>query len=118
VEFDYVVQRQRQTGNPYLKAKYSHLLWLSPQKHFRFASDALKAYVQIITNLNKTAWDKEAKRDVHDLKTNISNALYLASSTGNVKEIAKVKSLTIRIARKFRFDNDKTFTNVLLMDES
>lgn len=114
-EFNYIIKRQKQTKNPYLKAKYSHILWLSPKKHLRFATDALTQYRKIIRELNSTVWDNDMKRDVHTLRHNLSNAFHLSVSTSKQVEIEKLKRLILTITKKFRFDSDKTHINIGLV---
>src|SRR5690606_24955744 len=36
--------------NPKYKAKYNHLLWLSPQKHIDFAKEAIESYLLLLKN--------------------------------------------------------------------
>lgn len=114
-EFNYIIKRQKQTKNPYLKVKYSHILWLSPKKHLRFATDALTQYRKIIRELNSTVWDNDMKRDVHTLRHNLSNAFHLSVSTSKQVEIEKIKRLILTITKKFRFDSDKTYINIGLV---
>ncbi len=114
-EFNYLISRQKQTKNPNLKAKYSHILWLSPKKNLRFASAALIQYRKIITDLNLTVWANDEKRDVHSLRHNLSNAFYLAVSTSQPEEIDKIKKIILSITKKFRFDSDKTYINIGLV---
>ncbi len=114
-EFNYLIQRQKQTKNIQLKVKYSHILWLSPKKHLQFAIDALSQYIKIIRDLNSTVWNNDEKIDVHSLKHNLSNALYLAISTSKTTEIEKIKKQILSITRKFRFNLDNTFINIGLV---
>ncbi len=114
-EFNYVIQRQKATKNLALKVKYSHLLWLTPKKHFDYALDAINCYTKIIGKLNKTVWDSEEKGYVYSLKHNLSNAFYLSLSTGKPDEIEKIKRLILSVARNFRFDSDKTYINIGLV---
>ncbi len=114
-EFNHIIQRQKQTKNPHLKARYSHILWLSPKKHLRFATDALTQYIKVIRNLNSIVWDDDERRDVYVLKLFISNAFHLATSTSKPAEIEKIKKLILPIIRKFRFESDKTYVNINLV---
>lgn len=114
-EFNYLIKREKQTKNPHLKAKYSHILWLSPKKHLRFATDALTQYRKIIRELNSFVWESDEKRDVHFLRHNISNAFHLCISTSKQNEIDKIKKLILPISKKFRIDSDKTYINIELV---
>lgn len=48
--FDYIKTRANNVQNPKYKAKYNHLLWLSPQKHIDFAKEAIENYLLLLKN--------------------------------------------------------------------
>ena len=48
--FDYIKVRAENVKNPKYKAKYNHLLWLSPQKHIDFAKKAIESYLLLLQN--------------------------------------------------------------------
>lgn len=48
--FDYLKTRANTVKNPKYKAKYNHLLWLSPQKHIEFAKQAIENYLSLLQN--------------------------------------------------------------------
>lgn len=48
--FDYIKTRANKVQNPKYKAKYNHLLWLSPQKHIDFAKEAIESYLSLLKN--------------------------------------------------------------------
>lgn len=48
--FDYIKTRANKVQNPKYKAKYNHLLWLSPQKHIDFAKEAIESYLLLLKN--------------------------------------------------------------------
>lgn len=48
--FDYIKTRANKVQNPKYKAKYNHLLWLSPQKHIDFAREAIENYLLLLKN--------------------------------------------------------------------
>jgi len=48
--FDYIKTRANQVQNPKYKAKYNHLLWLSPQKRIAFAKEAIECYLLLLKN--------------------------------------------------------------------
>jgi hypothetical protein len=48
--FDYIKVRASSVKNPKYKAKYYHLLWLSPQKHIDFARQAIESYLLLLKN--------------------------------------------------------------------
>lgn len=48
--FEYIKTRSIKVQNPKYKAKYNHLLWLSPQKHIDFAKQAIESYLLLLKN--------------------------------------------------------------------
>ncbi len=48
--FDYIKIRANSVNNPKYKAKYNHLLWLSPQKHIDYAKQAIENYLLLLQN--------------------------------------------------------------------
>jgi hypothetical protein len=48
--FDYIKVRSENVTNPKYKAKYNHLLWLSPQKQIDFAKEAIESYLFLLKN--------------------------------------------------------------------
>lgn len=48
--FEYIKKRAKDVVNPKYKAKYNHLLWLSPNKHIEFAKEAIDSYFSILKN--------------------------------------------------------------------
>lgn len=48
--FEYIKTRAVKVKNPKYRAKYNHLLWLSPQKHIDFAKEAIESYLLLLKN--------------------------------------------------------------------
>lgn len=48
--FDYIKTRANSVKNPKYKAKYNHLIWLSPKKHIDFAKQAIENYLLLLQN--------------------------------------------------------------------
>jgi hypothetical protein len=46
--YNYLEERMVSTTNPLLKARYAHILWLSPKKHGKYAETAIDAYLKLI----------------------------------------------------------------------
>lgn len=55
--FEYIKTRANNVKNPKYKAKYNHLLWLSPQKHIDFAKQAIESYFSYSENSSFPADD-------------------------------------------------------------
>lgn len=53
--YAYLKKRFEETNNPLLKARYSHLLWFSPLKHFNYAKSTMDSYLYLTSYYeNKT----------------------------------------------------------------
>jgi hypothetical protein len=48
--FEYIKSRAKHIQNPKYKAKYNHLLWLSPQKKIDYAKQAIENYLLLLQN--------------------------------------------------------------------
>lgn len=48
--FEYIKTRANKAQNQKYKAKYNHLLWLSPQKNIEFAKNAIESYLLLLQN--------------------------------------------------------------------
>ncbi|GAB2545323.1 DUF4209 domain-containing protein [Rufibacter soli] len=103
-DYRYLIERQGQTLNPYLKATYSHILWLSPKKHLRVALDALSAYTEIISSLEAGGIE-----DTYRFMNFLSNAFKLAVSTGNKGEIEQVKAIFLNTLQRCRLHPEAVF---------
>jgi hypothetical protein len=55
--FDYIKTRANNVNNLKYKAKYNHLLWLSPQKQINFAKQAIESYLLLLQNSSFQADD-------------------------------------------------------------
>ncbi len=105
--FEYLIERQKQAKAINLKARYSHILWLSSKKKIEFAHTAIEKYLQLIKIREKQ--DKENPKDYFGLKVleNIKNAFLLSLSI-NYK-IDEVKKEIIRIVNKYSFDSSSSY---------
>ncbi|NHQ79825.1 hypothetical protein, partial [Elizabethkingia miricola] len=55
--FDYIKARASKVNNPKYKAKYNHLLWLSPVRNGNFAQQAIENYLLLLQNSSFSADD-------------------------------------------------------------
>lgn len=70
-------ERFNRTENKYLKVRYGHLLWLSPQKHFDYAREAIDNYFHIISELETK--EKEVEKSLGlEFILYIKNLYYLS----------------------------------------
>lgn len=55
--FVYLKKRAEETINPKYKSRYNHILWLSPQKHYNYAKQAIESYITLLENSSFAADD-------------------------------------------------------------
>lgn len=63
--YDYLKARLETSSNPLIKARYAHLLWQSPKKHFQYAKIALEVYWKLVSIFEEK--DKEEPEKHHGL---------------------------------------------------
>ncbi len=55
--FEYIKKRAEETINPKYKSRYNHILWLSQQKHYTYAKQAIESYMNVLENSDFAAND-------------------------------------------------------------
>lgn len=111
-EFDdrtyaYLMERSGATRSPLTRARYSHLLWLSPKKHLKYAKAAIDSYLELVKIYEKQDIEKLEKHYGLDVLNAIRNAFFIA---GQVKyRLADTKSEMIRLIKKFNVNSSSTF---------
>lgn len=80
--FDYIKSRANSVNNPKYKAKYNHLLWLSPVKHIDFAKEAIENYLLLLQN---SSFSVEDNTQCHSFGKYFKN-LYVLCQTVNFKK--------------------------------
>lgn len=103
-QLDYLVDRQKNCESMILKARYSHLLWLSKRKRIEYGQNAIDAYISLAeyyANLDSA----DPKRDhwLQFLET-IKNLIALSSSTSY--KIDDTKALIIKHCLKYPIENE------------
>jgi hypothetical protein len=98
-KYIYLIERQKNAESASLKARYSHILWLSPKKKIEFAKCAIDNYLKLIKIREKQ--DTDFPEDNFGLKVleNIKNAFLLSISVKHKVEI--VKKEVIRLVTKY-----------------
>ena len=79
--FVYLKKRAEETINPKYKSRYNHILWLSPQKHYNYAKQAIESYIVLLENSNFAADDNLLN---NSFRTYFEN-LFLLSQSINYK---------------------------------
>jgi hypothetical protein len=97
--YQYLFERQKKVKAINLKARYSHILWLSPKKKIEYAQTAIDNYLKLIKIREKQ--DIKFPDEHFGLKVleNIKNAFLLSLSV-NYK-IEETKKEVIRIVKKY-----------------
>ncbi|MFA9289975.1 MAG: DUF4209 domain-containing protein [Solirubrobacteraceae bacterium] len=105
--FEYLKIRAKEIINPNFKAKYNHLLWLSPKKHIYFAKIAVDSYFLILQNAKASTEEKL----INILFTrNYKNLLMLSQTINYRKE--KVFEYFISLLQDIKF-NDITKYSII-----
>lgn len=127
-DFEYIKSRADHVINPKYKAKYNHLLWLSPQKHIEFAKKAIINYLKLLQNHTEHAKDF----DSHSFRHYYENVFVLSQKIKYKNEeviqyliyhldIEKLNALSKCSLMKFVIENGKKLdvsTKILFYDYS
>lgn len=107
--YEYIQGRLASTANPLLRARYAHVLWLSPRKHGTYAELAVDAYIELIKAYELK--DKESPNEHHglDVLDAAENAFYTAMNIKDMKRIQAVKSEIIRLINKYNPQSSSLF---------
>jgi len=81
--FDYIKTRANNAQNPKYKAKYNHLLWLSPQKHIDFAKEAIESYLLLLKN---SSFDVEDNLQCFSFGKYFKNIFILSQTVNHKKD--------------------------------
>jgi Domain of unknown function (DUF4209) len=113
-QFEYIKKRVEATNNDYLKHRYSHILWLSPQKHLRYAKETISAYI----NLVKINFQKLEEEDIEGLGIIIYRQLInivLIAQSSNCTRKEEIKTLIIDITGKIKPESQNKYLFSLLI---
>lgn len=105
--YEYLIERLNSTSNPILKARYAHILWLSPKKHSKYAKNVIDSYLEIIKIFEKK--DKEKPKDHYGLR--IGNIVNNAFCIGcQIKyRLNEIKAEIMRLIKNFNLDSSSAF---------
>ncbi|MDN4029816.1 DUF4209 domain-containing protein [Chryseobacterium gambrini] len=93
-DFVYLKKRAEETINPKYKSRYNHILWLSPQKHYNYAKQAIESYMTLLENSNFAADDNLLN---NSFRTYFEN-LFLLSQSINYKTAETIDYFTTLLA--------------------
>lgn len=110
--YSYLKKRAESTNNHVLRARYFHILWLSPKKHHEYAKRAIDSYFDLIYLFEKK--DKELPEQHYGLRVLeiMKNLLSLCfqlnhkveDATVEIKRIIKNYNRTSTSSFKLRFE--------------
>ena len=95
--YEYLNSRLDSTKNPVLRARYAHLLWLSPKKHGKYVKVAVDAYLELVKSYEQK--DIEIPDQFFGLKviTSIKNAFYLSPKLRDKVKTDIIKKEVVRL---------------------
>lgn len=107
--YNYLIERQKNVKAINLKARYSHILWLSPKREIEFAQTAIDNYLKLIQIREEQ--DIKFPDENFGLKVleNIKNVFFLSVSI--TYRIEEVKEEINRIVKKY--SEKSNYSNVI-----
>lgn len=79
-ELDYIENRLEGTSNPILKARYAHILWVSPRKHDKYAKQAVDSYLKLVRVYEEKDRKEPQEHYGLDVLDSVETASFLAFS--------------------------------------
>ena len=106
-EVEYIASRLKDTLNPILKARYSHILWESPRKHIKYAKIAIDSYLELVGFYErKDKKDTQAHNGLKLLNSLIAASFLAFKVNYRVNDICSEAN---RLVREFNFDSSSAF---------
>lgn len=105
--YTYLNQRSVSTSNPLLKARYSHLLWLSPKKHQKFAKAAIDSYLELIRLYEEKDRKDPSNHYGLDVLKSIENAYALSKCISYSSQ--DIATQIKHIVENYSFDSTSSF---------
>lgn len=109
--YDYVANRLESTKNPVLRARYAHVLWLSPKKQLKYAQIAVDAYFDLIGIYEKKDLLEPQNHYGLDIINAIGNAVVIALK---IRDTDRLKRLKAEIKRLIFNFNSKSSCKFIL----
>ncbi|KAB2880772.1 DUF4209 domain-containing protein [bacterium] len=105
--YDYLVTRLNSSKNPPVKARYAHILWLSPRRNFDYAKTAVDSYLASIILLEKLDQAEPDKHHGLHLVDTLLNAFRISISTKYKADVLKTEVL--RLINEFYINSSSSF---------
>lgn len=105
--YAYLIERWNITLSPLTKARYSHLLWLSPKKHLKYAKTAVDSYLELIKIYEKNDLEKPEEDYGLDVISGLRNAFFIGCQVKY--RLADIKNEMTRLIKKFNMKSSSAF---------
>jgi len=105
--YTYLIERLNVTNNSLPKARYSHILWLSPKRHAKYAKNAIDSYLELLKIYEKKDIDIPEEHYGLDVINAIRNAFHIGCQVNYRQD--EIKSEIIRLIKKFNINSSSTF---------
>ena len=105
--YAYLIERSNISRNPLIKARYSHLLWLSPKKHLKYAKIAVDSYLELIKIYEKKDLEKPEEHYGLDVISAIRNAFYIGRQVKY--KLADINNEMTKLIKKFNMKSSSAF---------
>ena len=106
--YDYLIEREKQVKSQKLKAIYSHILWLSPKKEFKYAKTAIENYLELSKIREKQDIEFPNEYFGLDVLNSVKNAFLLSVSTKY--EVERIKNYIIKLIKEYSEESQSVTT--------
>lgn len=107
--YDYLTERLASTDNPFLQARYAHILWSSPRKHGKFALIAIDSYLKLVGLYERKDKEKPEEHYGLDVLQTIKNAYSLSLQINDSSKLDATKSEIKRLIFNFNPKSNSLF---------
>lgn len=105
--YKYLIRRLDVTNSPLTKARYSHIFWLSPKRHVKYAKIAIDSYLELIKIYEKKDIDIPEDHYGLDVINAIRNAFRIGCQVNY--RLDEIKSEIMRLIKKFNINSSSAF---------
>lgn len=105
--YEYLINRFNYTDNIFLKARYAHILWFSPEKNGKYAKSAIDSYLKLIEIYEENDRTEPNEHYGMSVLSGIRNAYYIARQANDSNRIGIIKD---KIKGMIYYYNDKSIS--------
>lgn len=113
-DFKYLNERLNNTNNLYLKARYSHILWHSPQKRIIHATIAADSYFEIAKLLHQQIGSSDNSSLRVNITNTLENAVLISSNLKDKTILHAIKVFFLAVVQDFS-RKEELFINTSLI---